>query len=153
MISPNSESVDSIFEILDKVLSLKSACSDHCKESSREEFPFMGLVAEANLSPLDPRSYCLLGSVVRRFDAFMFEECEKMIPTLQQTAAVSGYVDVRRGFVRLQTPINTRSKRDRLQDKGLPVETFAPESIEESEHSADFGKQPAGIVDCVGAAA
>jgi hypothetical protein len=32
------------------------------------------LVAEANLSPLDPRSYCLLGSVVRRFDAFMFEE-------------------------------------------------------------------------------
>jgi hypothetical protein len=95
MARPHSEGIDSIFEILDKVLSLKSACSDHCKESSREEFPFMGLVAEANLSPLDARSYCLLGSVVRRFDAFMFEEGEKMIPTLQQTAGVSRYIGVR----------------------------------------------------------
>jgi hypothetical protein len=142
---PHSERVDCIFEILNKVLSLKSACSDHCKESGREEFPFTRLVAEANLSPLDPRSYCLLGSVVRRFDAFMFKEGEKMIPTLQQTAGVSRYVEVRRSFVGLETPINTGSKRDRLQHKSLPVETFAPESIEESEHSADFGKHPAGI--------
>jgi hypothetical protein len=153
MAPPHSESVDSIFEVLEEVLSLKSACSDHCKESSREEFPFMGLVAEANFSPLDPRSYCLLGSVVRRFDAFMFEEGEKMIPTLQHTAGVSGHVDVRRGFVRLQTPINTRSKRDRLQDKSFPVETFASESIEECEHSTDFGKHPTGVFNSVRTAA
>jgi hypothetical protein len=56
---PYSVGVDGVYEVLEEVFSLERAGSDHCKESSGEEFPLLRLIAETDLSPLNGRSYAL----------------------------------------------------------------------------------------------
>ena len=81
------ESVSVSFYRLDQELEgvslLENAGSFGSQESSGQEFSFVGLVSEADLSPLYSRANCSLCGVVGWFYSFVLDEREQAVPVVQ----------------------------------------------------------------------
>ena len=69
---------------LEGVPSLKDAGSFGGQQPGGKEFAVVGLIAEADLSPLDGRTYSPLRGVVGRLNPFVFEKGEQSVPVLEQ---------------------------------------------------------------------
>ena len=128
-----------------RALSLEETRPGDGKESRGEEFAFGGLIAEADLPPLNGGANSSFGCVVGGFHAIMLQKREQAIPVLEQSSCRPGHIGVAGQLVHLEAIANACSERNGFQDKGLPVQEFTPEGIEQSEHPTDLRKHPSGI--------
>jgi len=69
---------------LERVLSLKDARSLGGQKSSGKELAVVGLIAEADLSPLNGRTSAPLRGVVGGLNSFVLEKGEQSVPMLEE---------------------------------------------------------------------
>jgi hypothetical protein len=67
-----------------------------------EEFPFLGLISEADLSPLHGRTQSPFCGVVGGLNAVMLEKGEQNVPVLEQASCRLGHMEVGAGAMELQ---------------------------------------------------
>lgn len=77
---------------MEGVLALESAGSGYRKNPFGETLSLLGLVPEAELSPLDGKPQCLLGRVVGGLHSLVGEEGEKMRPVLEHAPGTSAHL-------------------------------------------------------------
>src|SRR5271157_3758105 len=87
-------SSDGIDQELKRVSILKKAGSGDCKEPRSENLSILGLISEADFSPLDRRSDSSLCRVVGWLNHLMFKECEKVIPMFEQATGGSCHIRI-----------------------------------------------------------
>jgi hypothetical protein len=139
-----SSCVDRLDEIVERVLSLEETSPGDGKEPGGEEFAIVGLIPEADLSPLNRGANPAFGCIVGRLDSVMLQKREQAIPVLEQAASHPSHIRVRGEFVRLEAVAHAGTERNGFQDKGLPIQMLTPECMEQSEHPADLREHPAG---------
>lgn len=112
--------------------------SGHGKNPLGETLPGVGLVPEAELSPLDGRPDCLFGSIVRGLYSLMSEESEKMIPVIEQSLGPSAYLSIRAGKVLLAVPFHPSPHQSGGIQELLASDVTLSESMPATEDSPHF---------------
>jgi len=141
---------DGIDQEFKGVFILQKAGTGDRKQSCGEELSILGLVSEADFSPLDRWSDSPLRGVVGGFDPFMFKECEEVIPMGEQAAGSSCHIRVGAQLISLETIAHASPDRNRFSHKGAPVHGSLFEGIPQPEHSSDLGEHPFGEFDSIG---
>jgi hypothetical protein len=129
---------------MEGIASLPDTRSFNGQQPSGEEFSVFGLIAIADLSPLDCRTYCPLCCVVGWLNPFVFEKGEQPMPVLEQAFCRLGHVEVGIGAVHLEASAHSTSYGHRFLDESLPVQVPVLERMPQGEHSACLGKHPLG---------
>ena len=142
-------SSDGIDQKLKGVFISKNACSGNRKQPCSKNLSFLGLVSEADFSPLDRWSDCALCRIVRWLNPLMFKECEKVIPMFEQATGSSCHIRIGTQFVGLEASVHSCSKRDRFFHKGMPVHESFLEGVPKPEHSPGLREHPFGELDSV----
>jgi hypothetical protein len=75
---------DGFDEELEGIFSLKDAGPFRGQQPGGKELSLVGLVSEADFSPLDGRTYCPLRGVVGRLNPFVSEKGEQSVPVPQE---------------------------------------------------------------------
>jgi len=91
------------------VPALKAAGSCDSEDSLGESLTILGLVAKAELSPLDCRSNPPLCNIVGGFYSLMGEEGKQVRPVLERALGARAYLGIRAGEVLLTIPFHPRS--------------------------------------------
>lgn len=103
-----------------------------------------GLVAKADLPPLDRRPDALFSSVIGGLDSLIFKEGKQVLPVFEQSATHASHISISGKFVRLETIAHTSSDRNRFEYKALPVQMVVSPCVEQSKHPADLAEHPSG---------
>jgi hypothetical protein len=136
-------------KIVERALSLEQARPGYRKEASGEEFTIVRLITETDLPPLHSRAKASLRNVVGGFDSIIIQKREEAVPVIEQSSRHPGHVRISGQLVHLEAIAHACSERNGFQDKGLPIQTVAPEDIEQSEHPAHLREHPSGKFHCV----
>lgn len=94
---------------MEGVPALKAAGSCDSEDSLGESLTILGLVAKAELSPLDCRSNPPLCNIVGGFYSLMGEEGKQVRPVLERALGARAYLGIRAGEVLLTIPFHPRS--------------------------------------------
>lgn len=127
---------------LERIPSLKDARSLGGQQSGSEELAVVGLIAEADLSPLDGRTSAPLRGVVGGLNSFKLEKGEQTVPMLEEALCDLAHITVGAGSVLLEALAHSASDGDRSAYKGLPVQMSVLEGVPEGKHSAGLRKHP-----------
>ena len=136
-------------KIEERALCLEHTRPGYRKEPSGEEFTIVRLIAEADLPPLYSRTDTLFCNVVGGLDSIMIQKREETVPVIEQSSRHPGYIRISGHLVHLEAIAHTCSERKGFQDKGLPIQTLAPERIEQSERPAHLQEHPSGVFHCI----
>ena len=128
---------------------LQKTGTGYRKQPCSEELSILGLISEADFSPLDRWSDSPLCGVVGWLDPFMFKECEEVIPMGEQATGGSCHVRVGTQLVGLETIAHASPDRNRFSHKGTPVHGSLFEGIPQPEHPSDLGEHPFGEFDAI----
>ena len=112
-------SSDGIDQELKGVSILKKARSSGRKQPCSEDLSILGLISEADFSPLDRRSDSSFCRVVGWLNPLMFKECEKVIPMFEQATRSSCHVRITRQLVSLETFAHASFDGNRFEHKGV----------------------------------
>ena len=107
-------SSDGIDQEIKGVFILKKARSRDCKQPCSDNLSILGLISEADFSPLDRRSDSSLCGVVGWLNPLMFKECEKVVPVFEQATGSSCYIRITGQLVSLETMANASSDGNRF---------------------------------------
>jgi hypothetical protein len=140
---------DGIDQELKGVSILKKARSGGRKQPCSEDLSILGLISEADFSPLDRRSDSSFCRVVGWLNPLMFKECEKVIPMFEQTTGSPCHVRIDGQLVSLETIAHASPDRNRFEHKGASVHESFFEGVPQPEHSPDLRKHPFGEFDSV----
>jgi len=102
------------------------------------------LIAEADFSPLDGRTFPPLCGVVGRLNPFVIEKGEQPVPVLEQALCGFAHIIVGAGTILLEAFAHPASDGDGLPYKGIPVQMSVLEGVPQGKHSACLGKHPLG---------
>ena len=120
------------------VLAPELASSGYCEDPLCEALSIAGLVAKAELSPLDGGPDIALRDVVCGLDSFVKEESEEMVPVVQQSFGSSAYVCIRAGKIPLTGAFHPRPHQLGCVEELLTRNVATSEGIPATEDAADF---------------
>jgi len=112
------------------------------EESSGQRLTALGLVPEADFSPLDCWAYSTLGGVVGRFHSLMIHEGEQVVPMLEEPSGSTCHIVIRGQLVGLKTIADSCPYGDRFCDKRPPVYMPVFEGMPEGKQATDFSEHP-----------
>src|SRR4030067_1207624 len=141
--------VECLDKIQERALSLEQTRPRYRKEASGEEFTIVRLITETDLPPLHSRANASLCNVVGGFDSIIIQKREEAVPVIEQSSRHPRYIRIFGQLVHLEAVAHACSERNGFPDKGLPIQTVAPEHIEQSEHPAHLREHPSGEFHCV----
>jgi len=135
---------DGIEREVEGVLSLEDTGSFRSQQPGGEEFAVVGLIAEADFSPLDRGTFSPLCGVVGRLNPLVIQKREQSVPMLQEALCSLADLVIRAGTILLEAFAHSASDGDRLPYKGISVKMSVLEGVPKGKHSACLGKHPLG---------
>ena len=123
---------------MERVLSLKLAGSCDREDSFGESLPVLGLVSEAELSPLDSRPDCPLRNIVCGLYSLVGEEGEKVRPVIERSFGSGAHLCVRAVLIRNAVPFHPRPHESRCIQEFLAADGPFTKSVPATEDMPDF---------------
>jgi hypothetical protein len=142
MWEPGPVGLDGLEDEVEGIAFLHDAGARNAQHACGEKLSVFPLVAETDLAPLHGRSSPSLCRSVGRFDPFMLQKGEQVLPVFQQSSSHAGHVAVGARLVVFQATVHSRPDWHRSSDKGLPVNMSVLERVPQPEHPTHFREHP-----------